>query len=141
MPVPHSLRFLIPLMVLAHLSFTGARVTLSLFALSLNGSTFTVGVLMSLLAAVPMVVAVHVGRWTDRVGVRGPVAMALVAMVAGGLLPWVWPRIESLYVASVLLGSGFMLVHVAINNGVGNVTTPDNRTRAFTYLALGFSTI
>jgi predicted MFS family arabinose efflux permease len=140
MPVPRSLRFLIPLMVLAHLAFTGARVTLSLFALSLQGSTFTVGVLMSLLAAVPMVMAVHVGRWTDRVGVRGPVAMALVAMVAGALLPWLWPRIDSLYVSSVLLGSGFMLVHVAINNGVGNVTTPDNRTRAFTFLALGFST-
>lgn len=140
MPVPSSLRYLIALMVLTHLTFTGARVSLSLFAITLRGSTFTVGLLMSLLAVVPMLLAVHVGRWTDRVGVRRPTLMALAAIWLGAVLPWAWPAITSLYAASVLIGSGFMLVHVAINNAVGHATTTENRTRAFTLLALGFST-
>ena len=60
---------LITLMVLAHLTFTGTRVALSLYALNLNGSAFTVGVLMSLLAVIPTLFAVLAGRWTDRTGI------------------------------------------------------------------------
>jgi predicted MFS family arabinose efflux permease len=96
--------------------------------------------LMSLLSLIPMFLAVHVGRWTDRVGVRKPCVIALVAMVLGALVPWAWPGIASLYATSVLLGTGFMLVHVAINNAVGHASTPENRTQSFTLLALGFST-
>lgn len=139
-PVPTSLRYLIALMVLSHLSFTGARVSLSLFAIQLQGSAFTVGLLMSLLAVVPMCIAVHVGRWTDRVGVRRPALIALAVIFVGTALPWLWPTLAALHACSVLVGSGFMLVHVAINNAVGHATTNANRTKAFTMLALGFST-
>jgi predicted MFS family arabinose efflux permease len=45
-----------------------------------------------------------------------------------------------LCLASVVLGSGFMLMHVGINNAVGHVSTVANRTQSFTLLALGFST-
>lgn len=138
-PVLH-LRLLVVLMVLAHLAFGGARVSLSLFAIRLGGSTFTAGLMMSLLAVVPMVFAVHAGRWTDRVGINRPVALSLTTMLCGTLLPWAWPGLPSLYAASVLIGSGFMLTHVAINNGVGHITSPETRTGAFTLLALGFST-
>ncbi|MEA3154620.1 MAG: hypothetical protein QOK44_2209, partial [Betaproteobacteria bacterium] len=58
--------------VLLHLAFAGSRVTLSLFALSLGASAATVGLLMSLLAVVPMIFAVSWGRYIDRVGVRMP---------------------------------------------------------------------
>ena len=139
-PVPPVLRSLVVLMVLAHLAFTGARVTLSLHAIALHGSAFTVGLLMSLLAVVPMCIAVHVGRWTDRVGVRRPVLIALVTVALGTALPATWPTLAALHASSVLVGSGFMLAHVAINNAVGHATSEANRTRAFTLLALGFST-
>jgi predicted MFS family arabinose efflux permease len=140
MPLHSTLRFIIVLLVLAHLSFIGTRVAISLFAIQLKASTLTVGMLMSLLSLIPMFLAIHVGRWTDRVGVRRPCVIALVAMVLGALVPWAWPSIGSLYATSVLLGTGFMLVHVAINNAVGHASTPENRTHSFTMLALGFST-
>jgi MFS family permease len=60
------------LTILLHLAYSGTRVTLSLFALSLGASAVAVGILMSLLAIVPMIFAVSWGRYIDRVGVRMP---------------------------------------------------------------------
>jgi predicted MFS family arabinose efflux permease len=135
-----NLPALIALMVLSHITFTGGRVAISLSGIALGGSAFVVGLLISLLAIVPVFIAVPAGRWTDRVGPMKPISIALVTMSAGMLLPWLWPTLGSLYVTSVLLGTGFMLMHVAVNNAVGHGTTAVTRTRAFTLLAMGFST-
>jgi MFS family permease len=66
------------LTVLLHLAFAGARVTLSLFALELGASAATVGVLVALLALVPMFFALKWGRYVDRVGVRGPMYIGVM---------------------------------------------------------------
>lgn len=131
---------LILMMVLAHLTYTGCRFTLQLYAISLSASPFTVGLLMSLLALVPMFMSVHIGRWTDRVGPVRPAIIAIGAVLAGALLPAIFQNIPSLYAASVIIGSGFMVAHIAVNNAVGHTALPENRTRAFSHLALGFST-
>ena len=130
---------LIAMMVLTHASFTGSRVALSLYALKLGADSFTVGLLMSLLAVIPTLFAVMVGRWTDRTGIAKPAAIALVLMLAASLLPGTLRSLDSLYPSSVLLGSGFMLIHVAVNNAVGHISSPETRKSDFGYLALGFS--
>jgi predicted MFS family arabinose efflux permease len=135
-----NLLALIAMMVLAHITFTGSRVALTLFAIDLGATPFTVGLVISLLAVIPMFLAVHAGRWTDRVGVFRPALISLALLAGGALIPALRPSLDSLYVASVLLGPGFMLTHVAINNAVGHASTPENRTSAFSYLAIGFST-
>ena len=63
---------LIVMMIMVHLPFTGGRVGLTLMAIELQASTFVVGLMASLLSVVPMVLSVHMGRWTDRVGIRHP---------------------------------------------------------------------
>ncbi len=128
------------MMVLAHLTYTGCRFTLQLYAINLSASPFTVGLLMSLLALVPMFMSVHIGRWTDRVGPVRPAIIAIVSVLVGALLPAIFQNIPSLYAASVIIGSGFMIAHIAVNNAVGHTAAPENRTQAFSHLALGFST-
>jgi predicted MFS family arabinose efflux permease len=135
-----NLLALIAMMVLAHITFTGGRVALMLFAIELGATPLRVGILMSLLAAVPMVLSVHAGRWTDRVGVFKPALISLAMLITGAVLPAVLPSLYGLYFAGVLLGSGFMITHIAVNNAVGQASTPQNRTQAFSLLALGFST-
>ena len=126
-------------MVLAHLAFTGGRVAISLYAIRQHASTLTVGLLVSLLSIVPMVLSVHLGRWTDRIGANRPTLIGLVAVVAGTLMPALHESIAMLCAASVVLGTGFMLIHIAVNNATGHESTPENRTQAFTVLAVGFS--
>ena len=135
-----TLYFIAALTVMLHLSFAGLRVLLSLFALHLHASPLTVGVLMSLLAAVPMAFAVYWGRYIDRVGTHRPMLLGSASVVAAGLVGFAFPRIEALFAVSVLAGSGFMLFHIAVNQAAGLLGGAQDRARNFTVLALAFST-
>jgi predicted MFS family arabinose efflux permease len=134
-----TLRLVIILTVLAHAGFVGSRVTVSLQAIALGASPLTVGVLMSLYAALPMLLAVHAGRRIDRAGVAGPLLAGLLAVAAGVVLPAAWPGLATLFFAATLIGTGFLFVHVALNNVVGALAAPEARAASFAWLALGFS--
>ncbi|MEN3352289.1 MAG: hypothetical protein V7640_447 [Betaproteobacteria bacterium] len=125
--------------VLLHLAYSGARVTLSLFALSLHASAATVGLLMSLLAIVPMIFAVSWGRYIDRIGVRTPMYVGAAAVFSALITVFAVPRLETLFIASAISGSGFMFFHIAVNQAAGLIGKPRERARNFSVLALAFS--
>jgi MFS family permease len=131
--------YFVALNALAHLAFVGSRMTTSLFALWLGASDLTVGLCMSLFAALPMLLSVPAGRMIDRVGPRRPLAVALAALVAGDAVPFLFPSIEALYVSSTLIGTAFMLVHIAMNSVIGAHGSAERRAVNFSWLALGFS--
>lgn len=135
-----TIRFILLLTVILHLAFAGSRVTLSLFALHLGATALTVGILISLLAAVPLLFAVGWGRTIDRVGVRKPLLIGAGAVLGALLLGAALPRIEVLFIVSAVAGSGFMLVHICVNQVAGLLGTPEQRSRNFSLLALAFST-
>ncbi|RCW72911.1 MFS transporter [Pseudorhodoferax soli] len=140
---PSLARQLLPLMavmVLVHLAFTGGRVALSLYAIALHAPTVVVGLQVSLLSVLPMLLSVRLGRWIDRVGMQRPARIATAISAVGVALPALWPSVPVLCLASMLLGSGFMLLHMTVYNEVGHSTTDETRVRAFTLLALAFST-
>lgn len=135
-----SIRLVLLLTILLHLAFAGCRVTLSLFALHLQASALTVGLLISLLAAVPLVFSVGWGRSIDRIGVRTPLFIGAGAVLGALLLAVALPRLETLFIVSVVTGSGFMLVHICVNHAIGLLGKPEQRSRNFSLLALAFST-
>ena len=134
------LALVVPLTIVLHLAYAGSRVTLSLFALSLQASPFTVGVLLSLLALLPMTFSVTVGRLIDRIGVRGPMLVGATLSFAGIMVAVIWPTLPALFVTSCLIGSGFILFHIAVNYLAAVIGRPEDRARNFSWLALGFST-
>jgi predicted MFS family arabinose efflux permease len=125
--------------VLTHAAFNGSRVTISLYALKLQATPFTVGVLMSLYALLPMLLSVWAGRLVDRIGARTPVLWSTLLLIAGVILPFAWPGLPALYIASTVIGTSFMMLHVTMNNVVGALGRPEDRTANFSWLALGFS--
>lgn len=134
------LALVVPLTIVLHLAYAGSRVTLSLFALSLQASPFTVGVLLSLLALLPMTFSVTVGRLIDRIGVRGPMLVGATLLFAGIMVAVIWPALPALFVTSCLIGSGFILFHIAVNYLAAVIGRPEDRAKNFSWLALGFST-
>jgi MFS family permease len=134
-----SIRLIIFLTVLTHLSFAGFRVIISLTAIHYEATPFTVGVVMSLLTVVPMLFAVRWGRYVDRIGVRGPMLAGAALILAAMVLGWAVPRLETLFVASALAGSGFFLYHIAVGQAAALIGKPEERVRNFTLLALAFS--
>jgi hypothetical protein len=104
---------------LAHLAFVGCRMTTTLFALELGASRFTVGLLMSLFALLPMLLSVSAGRLIDRTGPRRPLLFALGALACATVLPFVFPSVAVLYLSTTLVGTSFMVTHIAMNSVFG----------------------
>jgi MFS family permease len=135
-----SIRLLVFLTVLTHLSFAGCRVIISLTAIHYWASTFVIGVVLSLLTVIPILFALKWGRWVDRVGVRGPMLAGVAAILLAMLLGWAFPSLETLFVVSPLAGSGFFLYHIAAGQAAALIGQPEDRVKNFSLLALAFST-
>jgi predicted MFS family arabinose efflux permease len=123
--------------VFAHCAFSGSRLTISLFALDQGSSALVVGVLMSLMSALPMLVGVTAGRLVDRVGIRRPIlvsgAVLVCAVATAGLLPY----LATLFGVAAFIGTSFMLFHICVQHAVGGME--GDRKANFGWLALGFS--
>lgn len=127
------------LTVLTHIAFAGARVGVSLFALALGATPLDVGIIGGLFAALPVLFSLHAGRAVDRVGVRSPMLAGTALAAAGTALAFAWPRLAALYFVAMLVGSGLMLVHIAVSSAAGAIGGPASRARNFSLLAAGFS--
>jgi MFS family permease len=117
----------------------GTRITISLYALSINLSAFQVGSMITMFALMPMFLAVSVGRWLDRVGVALPLLIGALAMCAGTALACWQGHYLRLYPAAALVGSGFMLILIVAQNVVGQAGPPEQRTNRFTTLSLALA--
>jgi MFS family permease len=134
-----TLYLLMLLSVLNHSTFAGTRVVVALYAIRLGETPFTVGTMMALYSLLPMLFAVSIGRLTDRFGVRAPMLTGSTILAASAFIPFVWPGVGALYLVSILVGSSFMLYHVAYQNIVGYIGRPEDRAINFSLAALGFS--
>jgi predicted MFS family arabinose efflux permease len=125
--------------VLAHTAFNGSRLAISLNALAMGASPLTVGVMMSLFAALPMLLGVWGGQLVDRVGVRRPMLAAGGLLALSVALPGVFPGLAALHLAAAGAGTGFMLFHICVQHAVGEGSTEARRKENFGWLAVGFS--
>jgi predicted MFS family arabinose efflux permease len=98
-----------------------------------------VGLLLSLIAALPMVLAVHVGRRVDRIGVRYPILCGVALLGLSVSIPAAFPAMPALYAAAAGSGVGFMLFHISIQHAVGEAASEAKRRDDFGWLSLGFS--
>ena len=131
--------YFILLTVLSHVGFVGSRITVSLSAINQGASPLAIGVLMALYAVIPMLLAVHAGRLVDRVGAFRPIAISGAILAAGLLLPFASHDLPMLFVAAAIVGTAFMMQHIALNHVIGNLGDPAERPVYFSWFALGYS--
>jgi MFS family permease len=124
---------------MAHIALAGSRITTSLYALSLHASELTIGTLIALFSLFPMMFAVPAGRLVDRIGIMKPMLGGCLAMSAGCVLPSMFSGLPVLYLAAILIGTGFMAVQVSSQHCVGAISAAGNRSLNFSWLALGYS--
>ncbi len=125
--------------VIGHTAFSASRMTVSLAAISLQASAFVVGLLLSLYALLPMLLSVSAGRWIDRVGTRVPMLLGSAVVAVGFVLPAIWLSLPALFLNSLLVGTGFMFFHMAVQKLTGDLGEGAQRMRHFGHLAVGYS--
>ncbi len=127
------------LCVLNHSGFVGSRVVMSLYALELGADQFAIGVIMSLFALCPMLLAITAGKLVDRVGARLPMLAGTLGTMAALLLPYFFPGLPALYVAALMMGTSFQFFFVAVHGTAGAIGGGENRVRNYTAISIGFS--
>src|SRR5712692_694125 len=127
------------LSLLQGISMRGAKMLVSLSALSLGATPFEVGVLAALFAAFPLLLAVYAGKTSDRIGVKRPIIGGAVIMAAGIAVPLAMGGLPGLFVCATLIGLGHIFFHVSIHNLIGAFGGGEARTRNFATFSLGAS--
>jgi MFS family permease len=124
--------------VLTSIAQRGSKVTLSLYVLELGAGSLAVGVLAALFATFPLLLAVHAGRISDRIGVRYPMLLGGLTMAFALVMPAFFQNLNSLYFCAALLGLGHIFFHVSVHNLIGSLGSGE-RTRNFATFSLGSS--
>ena len=134
-----TLYLLILFSVLTHSAYIGSRVAVSLYAIHLHASPFTVGVLLSLYGLLPALISVSAGRLTDRVGPRVPLLVGSVLVTAGAAAPFIIPGLNTLFASATVIGLGMTLFMITVQNIAGFIGKPEDRPTNFSILGLGYS--
>ena len=127
------------LAILNNIGLKGSKMLVALYALDLGASPFAIGVLVSMYAIFPLVLAVHAGGVSDRFGPRRPMMLGSFGVATGLLLPVIVPARPTLYVACALIGASSLFFQVSVQNLVGSLGDPSERTANFGTFSLGAS--
>lgn len=124
---------------LMHIGFGGGKITMSLSAIDLGASALAIGQMMSIMALLPTLIAVPLGRLTDRTGVRIPMIIGLTGILIAILTPFAFPSVTALFVMAALIGGSFTFFQVAVTNLIGALGPPEKRSHNYGMLSLGFA--
>lgn len=126
-----------------HSAMAGLRMAAPLQALREGFSAWTVGVLLALFAAAPVLTALYAGRLADRHGYHRPVGLAVALTIGGGILAVLssllggWAHIGLMAVAAMATGAGTNIGMLTIQRTAG-LTARDSteRVRIFSWLGV-----
>ena len=133
------MHLIVLLNVIIHGCLTGSRVVMSLFAIELGVNAFSIGVMIALYSATPLLLGVTAGRVSDRYGVQPPMLFGAVLCGCGLLLPYLWPHVAALYLSATVIGTAFVFYNVAVQNLTGAWGPREDRAKNFSTLSLGYS--
>jgi MFS family permease len=126
-----------------HATMAGVRMAAPLQALRLGHSAWSVGVLMALYAAAPVLLSLYAGRMADRLGYHRPVRIAIGLSLFGALLALgstfaaAAARFPLLCLSAMFVGSGANLGLIVIQRRAGQaVSTSAERVRMFSWLGI-----
>ncbi len=117
----------------------GSRVLATLFALDLQTSKWTIGLLIASYSLLPLLLAIYAGRVADRLGTRRPMLFGIGAMTVGLVVPFAFPTLTGLFASALMVGLGFTFYNVSSQSLAGQYGPREERTRNFATLSLGYS--
>ena len=123
--------------VLTQISYKGSKVLISLYAIELGANPFTIGLLFAMYAVFPALLAVYAGKVSDRFGFRVPMLIGASGLVVGLLLPFLIPRLATLFVSAAMIGLFYIFYIVAVQHLVGSFGEGQVRTRNYSLFSLG----
>src|SRR5690242_14769270 len=113
------------LTLLLDITWTAPRMVFSLYALALGAEPFEVGILYAVLNLFPLLLSWPIGKLSDRIGPRPPLAVAIASGAAGLVIPYFAHNMAALYAGAALVGLSFAFFLVNVQNLVGVLSPPE----------------
>jgi MFS family permease len=130
--------FVIVTLVGLHACMAATRMAASLAVLAQGFAAWTVGALLALYGLAPILLSLAAGRMADRHGFHRPVALSVIAALAGALLPVLSQHVVSFAVSALLTGGATSVAAVAIQREAGQMARdPADLKRVFSWVAIG----
>lgn len=135
---PHAaLAAMLACQVGLHACAQGVRLAAPLNVLALGRSAWSVGLVMTMFAVFPALLALPAGRLADRRGYHLPVRLAAACALAGTLLAAATQNLFTLSAAAALSGAGSGFGMIAIQRSASRLAGGDTeRLRVFSWIAL-----
>ncbi|MCV2370113.1 MFS transporter [Roseateles oligotrophus] len=125
-------------LIAIHACMSVTRVAASLWVLHQGHGEWAVGVLLSLFAVAPMVLAMWAGRQADRYGLHRPVGIAVLMGLVGALVALLGQGLWTIGFSCLLSGGALSVAAVAMQREGGQMADePSELKRVFGWMALG----
>jgi MFS family permease len=107
--------------VINQLVIGGTKPVISLYVTSLGATPAQIGLLVSAYAILPALLAVRIGQWIDRYGIRKLVTLGGLGLLVSLILPIVYPHYLTFIVSQFLIGISLTGQVVALQKRIGQV--------------------
>ncbi len=131
-----SINFALLLGLLNMTSMRAGRVVLTLDALNLGAAPATVGLLAATFSLFPAMLAWQAGKLADRFGSRWLLMLGALGGGLGILIPYFFDGLTAIFIAAAANGLSLSIYNVSLQNVVGLLSTPANRTQSFSNYSL-----
>ncbi|KKI90119.1 MFS transporter [Bacillus sp. SA1-12] len=113
------------------------RPIVSLYASSMGANTAEIGYLAATYAFFPLLLAIPIGKLSDRIGDQIPTILGTFGVTIGIFLPFTFPSIWSLYLSQALVGISQIFINVNLQNLIGTLSTVEQRDQNYSRFSLG----
>jgi len=131
-----NLRGILLLIFLFQTVINATRPVITLSADEFGVSIVVIGILTSSFSLLPMIFSIHAGKVIDKIGDRVPIIIGFIALVAGMIVPAVYSALWALFASQLLLGVANICIPIALQNQLGQQSTPRNRDYFFSMFSL-----
>ncbi len=132
-----SLTIFISLAMFNMIAIKGSKMLLSLTAIDQGSGPMTIGILVALYAAFPLLLALTAGKVADRIGPKWPLVIGSAGLSLGLAMPVLVPGMAGLFLSPALIGVFWIFFHVAAHQLVGAMGDGLDRVRNFSAFSLG----
>ena len=131
-----NIKILYIITILIFTTVFGVRPITSLYADVLGATMWQISIITLAYSIGPLLIAVHIGRYVDRYGEKGPIIFGSVGLLVATSIPFFTGSILGLICSQLLLGLSQIFAIVSLQNGVGKSSGSEGRDKAIGFFSL-----
>jgi len=131
-----NIKILYVITILIFVTVFGVRPITSLYANVLGATMWQISLITLAYSIGPLVIAVHIGRYVDRYGEKGPILLGSIGLLVATSIPFFTESVLGLICSQLLLGLSQIFAIVSLQNAVGKSASSGGRDKAIGLFSL-----